>query len=66
MELEDRKYIKEQLVPLIQQVKEEKPSEHEHAIDFYHLCIEEIEEGGSLEHEVQLAITSIKDLLKED
>jgi hypothetical protein len=34
--------------------------------DYYSLCLSEIEEGGSLQHEVELCINSIEELIKEN
>lgn len=34
--------------------------------DLVQLCFDEIEEGGSIEHEIDLAIDSIDELLEED
>ena len=35
-------------------------------LDFYSLCISEIEEGGSEMHEVELCMNSIEELIKEN
>lgn len=37
----------------------------EDVYDLVSLCIDEIEEGGSIEHEIQLCIGNIEELLNE-
>jgi hypothetical protein len=59
MELQQfRDYIKEQTVkyPLLK----------EEILDFYELAINEIEEGGSPIHEIELCLESIKQLIDEN
>ena len=34
--------------------------------DLYELCLDEISEGGSPEHEIQLCITDIEQLIEQD
>lgn len=34
--------------------------------DFYILCQDEIEQGGSTQHEIELCIQSIEDLIEEE
>lgn len=40
------------------------PDRAEEIKDFYFLALDEIEDGGSEQHEYSLAVTSIKELLK--
>ena len=35
-------------------------------LDFYELCMTEIEQGGSPEHERELAISDIEELIKQN
>ncbi len=59
MELQQFKdYIREQIVkyPLLK----------EEILDFYQLAINEIEEGGSASHEIELCLQSINDLIDEN
>lgn len=59
MELQQfRDYIKEQTVKY-SLLKEE-------ILDFYELAINEIEEGGSPIHEIELCLESIKQLIDEN
>lgn len=55
---EFKKKIKEQIVkyPLLK----------EDILDFYELAITEIEEGGSANHEIELCLQSINDLIDEN
>lgn len=39
------------------------PQHKDKVNDFVQLCLDEIEEGGSIEHEIQLCIGSINELL---
>jgi hypothetical protein len=34
-------------------------------LDIYTLCLDEIEEGGSVEHEISLGITDLEELINE-
>lgn len=59
MELQQfKKEIKEQIVkyPLLK----------EDILDFYELAINEIEEGSSATHEIELCLQSINDLIDEN
>lgn len=58
----DKTYLK---VYAINKIKE-YPQLKEQISDFYYLAIDEINEGGSESHEVQLAINSIDELIKEN
>jgi len=59
MELQQFKnYIKEQIVKY--------PSLKEEILDFYQLAIDEIDEGGSVTHEIELCQESIKQLIDEN
>lgn len=40
------------------------PQYKEDILDFYQLCIDEIEEGGSEAHEIDLCINDIENLIK--
>lgn len=42
------------------------PHLKEQVDDLVQLCFDEIEQGGSIEHEIDLAINSIDQLLEED
>ena len=39
-----------------------RPELKEHALDLIYLCMDEIKQGGSEQHEIQLASESIKQL----
>lgn len=41
------------------------PNLKEGIMDYYQLCLDEIEEGGSESNEIHLCISSIDDLIKE-
>lgn len=43
----------------------ENPDQRESIEDFYYLCIDEIEEGGSIMNEISLCVNSIEELLIE-
>lgn len=34
-------------------------------VDFYQLCLDEIEEGGSPSHEIELCMSDVNDLIEE-
>jgi hypothetical protein len=35
-------------------------------LDIYTLCLDEIEEGSPVQHEVELGLSSLEDLINED
>jgi len=39
------------------------PELKQEILDIYNLCLEEIEEGGSVNHEVSLGMTDLKELI---
>lgn len=41
------------------------PEYKEEILDYYDLCMDEIEEGGSPTHEIELCISSIEQLTEE-
>lgn len=41
------------------------PEYKEEILDYYDLCINEIEEGGSATHEISLCISSIEELTEQ-
>ena len=45
---------------------EKNPQHREEALDLYQLCVDEIEEGGSPQHELDLFIESCEQLLEDD
>lgn len=51
------RYVKEYII--------QHPKLEDEIIDLYTLCLAEIEEGGSVEHEIQLCETSIEQLIEE-
>lgn len=53
-----KNYIEEQI--------EKYPLLKEEILDFYELAINEIEEGGSANHEIELCLESINDLIEEN
>lgn len=55
---EFKKYINKQIV--------EYPLLKEEILDFYELAIDEIDEGGSTTHEIELCQESIKQLINEN
>jgi len=44
----------------------EHPQHKDEVIDLFTLCVDEIDEGGSPQHETELFISSCKQLLEED
>jgi hypothetical protein len=56
----------DRLKELLKKVKEEKPSEYQYACEIYQLCLDEIEQGGSPDGEIENAISAMKDIFKED
>jgi hypothetical protein len=52
------KYAKELIVKY--------PDKKTEIIDFVQLCQDEIEQGGSVEHEIELCYSSLKELIKTD
>lgn len=48
----------------IQSIKH--PQYKEEILDFYELCINEIEEGESIDNEIHLCINSIEQLIEEN
>ena len=42
------------------------PGLREEIVDFYQLCQDEIEQGESTDHEIQLCYSSINDLIAEN
>lgn len=55
-----------QLRAFIKECVAKHPHLKEEIYDLYELCLDEIEEGGSVDHEIQLCITSIEQLIEED
>lgn len=41
------------------------PEHKEEILDYYDLCMDEIQEGGSPTHEIELCINSIEELTEE-
>jgi hypothetical protein len=35
-------------------------------LDIYTLCLDEIEEGGSVQHEISLGLSDLEELINED
>jgi hypothetical protein len=56
----------EQLVTWAKNIAKEYPTHREEIFSFISLCQDEIEEGGSEPHEVQLAYNDICDLVGID
>jgi hypothetical protein len=56
----------EQLVPWVKNIAKEYPTQRQDIFDFLSLCLDEIEEGGSQSHEVQLCYNDICDLVGID
>lgn len=50
----------------VQKSIEENSNLKSEIMDFYQLALDEIEEGGSKEHEIDLAINSIEELINEN
>jgi hypothetical protein len=42
------------------------PELKQEILDIYNLCLEEIEEGGSVQHEISLGMTDLEELINED
>ena len=45
---------------------DKNPQQREEALDLYQLCVDEIDEGGSPQHEVELFQNSCEQLLEDD
>ena len=56
----------EELVQWARAFKNEHPDKFEEIWDFVSLCHDEIEEGGSPDHEIQLCKESIRQLLEDE
>ena len=55
----------EELVQWARALKNEHPEKFSEIWDYVSLCQDEIEEGGSPDHEIELCKESIKQLLEE-
>ena len=55
----------EQLLQYIEEQIVAHPELKPEILDFYQLCLDEIEEGGSPNHERELCHNSIEELIKE-
>ena len=55
-----------QLIEFAKEFIQKHPQHKEEVIDLVQLCKDEIEEGGSPQHEMSLCIESIKQLLEEE
>ena len=62
MAREEIKRAKEFLIEFIGK----HPQHKDEAIDLFTLCVDEIDEGGSPQHETELFISSCEQLLEED
>lgn len=56
---------KQELIQFARGFIKDNPQLKEEVIDLVELCFSEIEEGGSEQHEINLCIESIKQLLEE-
>jgi len=56
----------EELVQWARSLKNEHPNKFDEIWDFVSLCQDEIEEGGSPTHEIELCKESIRQLIEED
>ena len=45
---------------------EQNPQHKDEVIDLFLLCVDEIKDGGSVQHEIELFISSCEQLLEED
>ena len=55
-----------ELVQWARSLKNEHPDKFDEIWDFVSLCQDEIEEGGSPTHEIELCKESIRQLIEED
>jgi hypothetical protein len=58
--------VKSDLFKFVQQCILEYPSKKEEIKDVYYLALSEIEEGGSENHECQLAVNDIQEIISSD
>jgi hypothetical protein len=56
----------EELVQWARSLKNEHPDKFDEIWDFVSLCHDEIEEGGSPDHEIELCKESIRQLLEDE
>ena len=56
----------EELVKYCLEVIAKHPELEEEVNDFFQLCQDEIEQGGSKQHEIDLCIGSIEELIEEN
>lgn len=56
MTVEDFKNTCDEYINKYPQLKQE-------ILDIYNLCLEEIEEGGSVQHEISLGMTDLEELI---
>ena len=54
----------EELKQYVEGVVKLHPQHQEEIRDLYQLCLDEIEEGGSVEHEVSLCRSDIEEVIK--
>lgn len=57
--------MKKQLTDYAKEMMVKYPNHKSEIQDIYSLCMDEIEEGGSVEHECQLAMEDIRQLVGE-
>ena len=56
-------YIKEQLIEPLRRVAEKYPSLKREINELYSLAMSEIEDGGSIDHEIELALDEVEELI---
>jgi hypothetical protein len=55
-----------QLTEWVREQSKKYPNLKSEISDYYELCLNEIYEGGSEQHEVNLCISSIEDLIEDE
>lgn len=55
----------EHLKTYVNEMIEKYPQHKSEIIGLFQLCLDEIEEGGSREHEIELCINDIKELINK-
>lgn len=55
----------QQLTEWVRETVKKHPDLKSEILDYYVLCIDEMEDGGSEQHEIELCVNSIEQLIEE-
>ena len=55
-----------ELIQWAEEFKNSHPDKFDEIMDFVYLCLDEIEQGGSSTHEIELCKESIKQLIEKE